>query len=286
MTRVFMFPGQGTQRPGMGRALLDRYPDRVAEADELLGRSVRTLCLDTPAEELSRTELTQPAVYVVNALAYRAVREEAPEPDVAIGHSLGEYNALHAAGVFGFAEGLRLVLARARAMARITDGGMAAVVGMDEAVIRLLLRRAGLEAVEVANHNTADQTIIAGPLAKLETARSMLQASGAKAVRRLEVSGPFHTRHMTPAADEFRPAATGAALRAPRFPVIANRTALPYPAAGTAEVLTEQIDHPVLWRQTVEGLLAADPAADFHEMGDSQVLTRLLKAVRSEGAKK
>ncbi|MEU8777712.1 acyltransferase domain-containing protein [Streptomyces sp. NPDC048606] len=283
MTRVFMFPGQGSQRPGMGAALFDRFPERVAEADEVLGHPVRALCED-PAR-LERTEFTQPAVYVVNALAYEAAREDAPAPDVAIGHSLGEYNALHAAGVFGFADGLRLVLGRARAMAGVTGGGMAAVIGLDEAVIRLLLRRAGLVDVEVANWNTADQTIVAGPLAALEEAAALLREAGARTVRRLKVSGPFHTRHMTPAAEAFAPLLEAAALEAPRFPVVANHTARPYGDTGPpAAVLTRQIDHPVRWRETVEGLLEADPDTEFKEIGDSQVLTRMLRALRAEGA--
>ncbi|MCX5195240.1 ACP S-malonyltransferase [Streptomyces sp. NBC_00249] len=283
MTRVFLFPGQGSQRPGMGSALLDRFPDRVAEADEVLGYSVRALCED--AERLERTEFTQPAVYVVNALAYEAARQDAPEPDAAAGHSLGEYNALQAAGVFGFADGLRLVAGRARAMAGVTGGGMSAVIGLDEAVIRLLLRRAGLEDVEVANWNTADQTIVAGPLAALDAAGDLLRESGARTVRRLKVSGPFHTRHMAPAAEAFAPLLEAAELCAPRFPVVANRTARPYEdTAALPAVLTRQIDHPVRWRETVEGLLEADPDTEFEEIGDSQVLTRMLRALRAEGA--
>lgn len=285
MTLVYMFPGQGSQRVGMGGELFARFPERVAEADRVLGYSIGELCLRDPHGRLGQTRFTQPAVYVVNALAHAAARADGrPAPDAAVGHSLGEYNALEVAGVFGFAEGLRLVVARAEAMSRVTDGGMSAVIGMDEAVIRLLLRRAGLEAVEVANQNTADQTIIGGPVAKLDTAAALLKDSGARSVRRLPVSGPFHTGHMSAAAEEFGRLLSRTHLAAPAFPVIANRTARPHSAGELAGVLTEQIDHPVLWRQSVEALLDTDPDTVFEELGDSTVLTRMLRAIRSERA--
>ncbi|MFJ6793784.1 ACP S-malonyltransferase [Streptomyces sp. NPDC091268] len=278
-----MFPGQGAQRVGMGGELFDRFRARTAEADEVLGYSIAELCLRDPDGRLGQTAFTQPAVYVVNALSYAAARADGlPAPDVAIGHSLGEYNALEAAGMFGFAEGLRLVAARAEAMSRVRDGGMDAVIGMDEAVIRLLLRRSGLEAVEVANHNAADQTILGGPLAKLDTAAALLKDSGARAVRRLPVSGPFHTSHMSPAAQEFGRLLSRTPLAAPALPVIANRTALPYTRAEPADLLTQQIDHPVLWRQTIESLLDADADTVFEEPAYSTVLTRLLRAIRAE----
>ncbi|WP_369217242.1 ACP S-malonyltransferase [Streptomyces flavofungini] len=284
MTHVLMFPGQGSQRVGMGgAALFDRFPDLVAEADEVLGHSLRELCLSDPHQRLHHTAYTQPALYAVNALSYRALRADGmPAPDAAIGHSLGEYNALCAAGVFGFTDGLRLVAARARAMSRVTDGAMAAVIGMDEAVIRLLLRRAGLEAVEVANLNTADQTVVAGPAAKLDTAAALLKDSGATAVRRLKVSGPFHTHHMRPAAHEFAPHLARTSLGEPAFPVYANRTARPYAPGHIAELLTEQIDHPVRWHETVRRLLDADPDTRFQEVGAGPVLTRMVRAIRTE----
>ncbi|MGW8330370.1 ACP S-malonyltransferase [Streptomyces sp. NPDC055897] len=283
MTLVYMFPGQGSQRVGMGRELFARFPDRLAEADRVLGYSVRELCLRNPQERLGQTAFTQPAVYVVNALSYAAARADGrPSPAAAVGHSLGEYNALEAAGVFGFAEGLRLVAARAESMSRVTDGGMCAVIGMDEAVIRLLLRRAGLETVKVANYNTADQTIIGGPVAKLEAAATLLKNAGARGVRRLPVSGPFHTAHMSAAAEEFGRVLGRTPLSAPAFPVLANRTARPHSAEDLAVALTEHIDHPVLWRQSIEALLDTDPDTVFEELGDSTVLTRMLRAIRTE----
>ncbi|QHC22572.1 ACP S-malonyltransferase [Streptomyces sp. GS7] len=281
MSYVLMFPGQGAQRPGMGAEWFDRFPELTEAADEILGYSLRDLCVDDPDGLLGRTEYTQPAVYTVNALGWRVMREADGEPDLAIGHSLGEYNALEAAGVFGFADGLRLVAARARAMSAVTGGGMAAVVGLDDAVLRLVLRRSGLTGVEAANFNTADQTVIAGPVDELAEAGGALRAAGARAVRPLDVSGPFHTSHMAPAAAEFAPELAAAELAAPAFPVVANRTARPYRAGGIAGVLLEQIDHPVLWRHTVEGLLS-EGRTRFQEAGGSTVLTRMLRALRRE----
>ncbi|MGD3106111.1 ACP S-malonyltransferase [Streptomyces sp. YGL11-2] len=281
MSYVLMFPGQGAQRPGMGAEWFDRFPELTEAADEILGYSVRDLCVDDPDGLLGRTEYTQPAVYTVNALGWRVMREADGAPDLAIGHSLGEYNALEAAGVFGFADGLRLVAARARAMSAVTGGGMAAVVGLDDAVLRLVLRRSGLTGVEAANFNTVDQTVIAGPVDELAAAGDALRDAGARAVRPLDVSGPFHTSHMAPAAAEFAPELAAAELAEPAFPVVANRTARPYRAGGIAGVLLEQIDHPVLWRHTVEGLLS-EGRTRFQEAGGSTVLTRMLRALRRE----
>ncbi|GAA3079035.1 hypothetical protein GCM10020000_75820 [Streptomyces olivoverticillatus] len=205
MTRIFMFPGQGAQRVGMGRELFDRFPHLEAEASEVLGYSLRTLCLEDPEGQLGNTRYTQPAMYAVNALAHRAAVEDGDRPDVAIGHSLGEYNALEAAGVFGFADGLRLVAARARAMADVTGGGMSAVVGLPETKLRFLLLRAGFADLDMANLNTAAQTVLAGPVEDLEEAGQILEDAGARMVRRLAVSGPFHSRYMAPAAAALAP---------------------------------------------------------------------------------
>ncbi|MFJ8677144.1 ACP S-malonyltransferase [Streptomyces sp. NPDC093589] len=281
MSYVLMFPGQGAQRPGMGAEWFDRFPELTAAADEILGYSIRELCVDDQDGRLGRTVYTQPAVYTVNALGWRALRETEGAPDLAIGHSLGEYNALEAAGVFDFADGLRLVAARARAMSAVTGGGMAAVVGLDDAVLRLVLRRSGLTGVEAANFNTRDQTVIAGPVDELPAAGEALREAGARAVRHLDVSGPFHTSHMAPAVAGFAPELKAARLAAPAFPVIANRTARPHRDGEIDGVLLEQIDHPVLWRHTVEALLS-EGHTRFHEAGGSTVLTRMLRALRRE----
>ncbi|WP_089156246.1 ACP S-malonyltransferase [Micromonospora sp. NBS 11-29] len=281
MTEVFMFPGQGAQRVGMGRELFARFPELEQEASEVLGYPLGRLCLEDPDRQLGDTRYTQPAMFVVNALAYRAAVADGAHPDVAVGHSLGEYNALEAAGVFDFRAGLRLVAARAEAMAGVTDGGMSAVVGLSETTLRFLLIRAGFDTLDVANLNTATQTVLAGPTADLDEAALILEDAGARMVRRLDVSGPFHSRYMTPAAARFADVVRAAEPREPRFPVIANRSVCPYRRETAADLLLEQIDHPVRWRETIEMLLD-HPDPHFTELGGSTVLTSMVRQIRRE----
>ncbi|WP_345206058.1 ACP S-malonyltransferase, partial [Streptomyces lavendulae] len=221
---VVMFPGQGVQRRGMGRDLFERFPDMVVDADEVLGYSIRDLCLENHDERLALTEFAQPAIYVVNAMALRAHRETAPPPDIAIGHSLGEYNALHAAGAFGFSEGLALVKARAQATADV-PGAMLAVVGLSRQQVEDVLNTTGGTRVHIANFNSARQLVLSGLADEIDEVRPALELAGARLARRLRVSGPFHSPHMAPAAERFEAAVQAARLEAPAIPVIANLTA-------------------------------------------------------------
>lgn len=275
---VVVFPGQGSQKVGMGADLFDRYPDLVAQADEVLGYRVRTLCLEDPDGRLDRTEFTQPALYVVNALHYAAHREQAPEPRIVLGHSLGEYNALHAAGVFDFATGLRLVTARAAAMGAIEGGGMAAVVGLAEDTLAYVLGAARLTGIDIANLNTPQQIVVSGPVDELAAATRPLLDAGAKMVRPLRVSGPFHSRYMAPARAALAEPFAATEFRAPRLRVVANATARPYAADTVATLLAMQIDHPVRWGQSCYPLLAA-PGAQLTEMY-ANTLTRMFAQMR------
>jgi malonyl CoA-acyl carrier protein transacylase len=283
MTVAVLFPGQGSQRAGMGAAEFERYPEVDQQAGEVLGYSVRELCLDDPQGRLADTRYAQPARYVVNALAYRAARADGLVPDVLLGHSLGEYNALLAAEAFDFETGLRLIAERGRLMGSIT-GGMSAVLGLDAAVIEGTLADAGLTGIDLANLNAADQIVLAGPTDILAAAEEPLIAAGAFAVRPLAVSGPFHSRYMEPAARAFAQALTGYAFAPPKLPVIANRTAREYPGTGIAELLGEQIDHQVRWAQSLAYVLARDPDTEFVELGGTKVLAGTVRGARRQRA--
>jgi len=177
MSLICLFPGQGSQAKGMGADLFERYADWTAAADRVLGYSIRELCVDDPRAELGLTQFTQPALFVVNAMTYRAKREDGlGEPSYVAGHSLGEYNALLAAGCFDFATGLTMVKERGRLMSSVGGGGMAAVVGMEPGRIREILSQSeDGRRVDVANFNTFDQTVIAGPKDALEAARHLVR---------------------------------------------------------------------------------------------------------------
>jgi malonyl CoA-acyl carrier protein transacylase len=278
MTRVLLFPGQGSQRAGMGRELFDRWPGLVTSADDVLGYSVRRVCLEDPEGVLDQTRYTQPLRYVVNALAYREYLHHHGPPDLALGHSLGEYNALEAAGAFTFEDGLRLVVARAEGMAQITGGGMTAVLGFTETKLRFLLQRAGFGTIDLANLNTPTQSVLAGPVTELEEMEPILEDLGASAVRRLPVSGPFHSRYMRPAAEWFAPLAVATRFAPLRFPVVANRTARPHDEATLAATLSEQVDHPVRWADSIKEV--DGPDVTFAEVGGGTVLTSMVRQIR------
>jgi trans-AT polyketide synthase/acyltransferase/oxidoreductase domain-containing protein len=276
-----MFSGQGAQKVGMGRDLFAQFPDLVDQADEILGYSVRELCLEDPDGLLGDTRYTQPAVFTVNAMAYRRWRESGGEPDLALGHSLGEYNALEAAGSIDFCTALRLLKARAQLTGGIS-GAMTAVLGMPEGEIRGTLTRCHRLDVEIVNFNSPTQLVLAGPEESVARAEEALCGAGAFDIRRLSVSGPFHSSYMAPAAERFAALIAGADISPPRFPVIANRTARPHEPGRIAGRLAEHIDHPVLWHASLLWILEQDPDARFVEVGESGILTRMLRRIRPD----
>ncbi|MFF9780636.1 ACP S-malonyltransferase [Streptomyces nigrescens] len=277
--KAVVFPGQGAQRSGMGRELFDAYPELADEASEVLGYSLRTLCLDDPHRQLGRTEYTQPALFVVGALAHRQWRERTgDEPAFLAGHSLGEYCALHAAGAFDFATGLRLVQRRGALMAQAQGGGMAAVVGVDEARLRELLDEGGFAGLTVANDNAPQQKVVSGATATVDALVTYLDARDVRCVR-LNVSGAFHSPLMRQAQRDFAHFADGFTLGDPATPVIANATARPYVPGRTAHTLVDQIVRPVRWTESVHHLLDQG-VTDFVELG-GRVLGRLIDQIRS-----
>jgi trans-AT polyketide synthase/acyltransferase/oxidoreductase domain-containing protein len=268
----------------MGEGLFERYPEITAAADEILGYSVAELCLRDPAGRLHLTQLTQPALYTVNALSYlRRLDGGAPPPDFLAGHSLGEYNALLAAGVFDFATGLRLVQRRGALMSGASGGGMAAVLGCEVETVEEVLRRNGLLGLDVANYNTPNQVVLSGPLDEIARAEDLLVDAGATYIPLKNVSAAFHSRFMEALVPPLREALDGAELRPPKIPVISNVSALPYADGEIKENLLRQMRQPVRWTESVRYLLSRG-VDTFEEVGPGEVLTKLVRSIRKRSA--
>ncbi len=277
--KVYGFPGQGSQATGMGADLFGRFPELVSEADATLGYSIQELCLENRERRLQRTEFTQPALYVVEALTYlRRSQKDPRPPDYLVGHSLGEYVALFAAHVFDFATGLRLVQQRGTLMAKAAEGGMAAVLGCDPETVRSVLADAGLDSLDFANHNAPDQVVLAGPRPDLDRARAAFERQPAH-VLTLPVSAPFHSRYMSSAAAEFRKLLDATEFRPPLIPVIANVDACPYRPERVRETLAAQITSPVRWVDAIR-YLQAQGDFTFEELGPGQALTKMVRKIR------
>jgi malonyl CoA-acyl carrier protein transacylase len=282
MAKIFLFPGQGSQSLGMGKDLFPRFREEVAAADEILGYSIEDLCLQGPEEKLNLTQHTQPALYVVNALTWKQKLEDGGEaPAFTAGHSLGEYNALLAAGVFDFATGLRLVRERGRLMGEARDGGMAAVVGLSRETIESVLGDNGLESLDIANLNAPDQTVLSGPKADIEKAKPIFEQAKARMYVPLKVSAAFHSRYMTPAAESFARFLEEFTFSTPSIPVIANVSARPYGNDDATGNLAGQINGPVRWTESMNYLLEQAPDGEFEETGPGKVLAGLLRKIKA-----
>jgi len=279
MAVVFMFPGQGSQSLGMGAGLFERYPDLVAEADAVLGYSIRELCLKDPEDKLKRTDYTQPALYVVDSLSYLAkVEDEKIRPDFVIGHSLGEYAALYAAGALDFTVGLKLVQKRGALMNAATGGGMAAILGMTGDAVASALTELGAGSIDVANFNAPGQTVISGPKADIEAFAPQLKEKGARRVVILPVSGAFHSRYMKPAANEFEAFLAQFSFNRLKTPCIANCNAQMYTDDSIGSNLVRQIYSSVRWVETIKSL-RGQGADTFIEIGPGSVLSGLARQI-------
>jgi [acyl-carrier-protein] S-malonyltransferase len=283
---AFIFPGQGSQRVGMGQAFAAAEPivrDTFAEADAALGAPLSRLCFEGPESELTLTENTQPAILTVSVAIARVLEARGWRPDFYAGHSLGEYSAHVAAGTFEFADAVRTVRNRGRYMQEavpVGAGAMAAILGLDgDAVAVACAQAAEGEVVSPANLNAPGQVVIAGTTAAVQRAGVLAKAAGAKRVIPLAVSAPFHCGLMKPAEDRLAPELRALAVQSPRRPVVANIDAEPKrDGAAAVEALVRQVSGAVQWESVVRRL-ASEGVRTYVEVGPGTVLAGLVRKI-------
>jgi len=281
---AIVFAGQGAQFVGMGRDLAEAYPvchSLFAEADSVLGYSLSTLCFEGPLEELTKSNHCQPAIFAMSIACYRILEELVPglAPVAMAGLSLGEWSALHAAGVLSFADTLRILQVRGAAMQAACEeqpGGMVSVMGLDRAALEVICQEAG---VEMANLNSEGQTVLSGPQHGIERAEFLSKERGAKRAVVLEVAGAFHSSLMRSAVAKLEAVLADVVIQAPVTPVISNVTgAFHGDADAIRREMLRQVTESVHWYEGVEAMAGAG-AGIFVECGPGKVLTGLIKRI-------
>lgn len=281
---ALLFPGQGAQQVGMGRDLAAAFPScrrLFAEANDVLGFDLSSICFDGPVENLTRSNHAQPGIFVVSAAAYVALQEERPniQPDALAGLSSGEWAALYAAGAVSFADTLRVLEARGRFMQAAcerNEGTMLSVIGL---TVEQLIPLAAECGVAVANLNSPEQTVLSGTVEGIAKAETAAKAAGAKRALRLNVAGAFHSPLMAPAAEELKTFLADIEIAAPRIPVVSNVTGQPFESVEEIrERMVQQVTQSVRWVDSICGMRTAG-VTNYVECGPGRVLSGLVKRI-------
>ncbi len=280
---AFLFPGQGSQYVGMGKDIYIKRPEvkEIFEAAAAVtGLDIASLCFDGPLERLTETANVQPAITAVNLACLRVLQKEGLSPYLVVGHSLGEYSALYAAGVIGLMDTFRLVAERGRLMQREAEknpGGMMAVIGLDIEAIKALVEGVqGAGIVSVANHNAREQIVVTGQREALAKLTAKVSEAGGKVIP-LKVSGPWHSALLRDAVNDYEVFMDGITFRSPAVPMLFNVTAdFAEQPDEIRRIMSRQICHPVLWYEIMRKMLA-DGISVFIEVGPKKVLSGLLK---------
>lgn len=288
-TTAFLFPGQASQSVGMGKDLYESFElakEYYHQADEIMGKPISKISFEGPMEKITETHITQPAIFTLSVILFELMKQKHTTPELVAGHSLGEYSALVAAGAFDFAEGLRLVKIRSQAMQAASEerpGTMAAIIGLEkQKVAEACSAASGQGIVQPANYNSSGQIAISGEVDAVREAMEHAKELGARRAIELVVSGAFHSPLMNSAKKKMKEALESVEVRNTSIPVYVNVSAKAVTAGDELKMaLIDQIDHPVLWIQTIEKMIQ-NGADRFYEVGPGTVLAGLMRRINRD----